>query len=149
MEQKFKREFKSLDAIFDALGNFMATESVGEDATFAMNLAVEELFTNMVKYNSSGDQDIEITANIDDDVFVIRLIDFDVDPFDPAKLGQVNVQLPLGERKIGGLGLHIVQTIVDKITYEYEEGKMIVTVKEKLGPQECLISATTETGASR
>ncbi len=40
---------------------------------------------------------------------------------------------PIEERKVGGLGLHLVKSIVDKITYEYKDRHMQVTIMKELG----------------
>jgi len=45
----------------------------------------------------------------------------------------VETDQPIEERKAGGLGLHLVKSIVDKITYEYKDRRMQVTIMKELG----------------
>ncbi|MDH3215893.1 MAG: ATP-binding protein [Candidatus Krumholzibacteria bacterium] len=132
MQESFTREFDSLDEIFAFINRFLATEGLDEKVTFPIDLAVEELFTNMVKYNTGGGNEISISIGKRDDAVVLELIDFDVDPFDPSKAPQANVDDAIEDRRIGGLGLRLVRSVVDKITYEYKNRQMKVSVFKKL-----------------
>ncbi len=93
---------------------------------------VEEIFTNMVKYNRGSANRIQIGISRDDDRVVVRLTDFDVDPFDPANAPDVDVDLPLEARVPGGLGLHLVKSLADKLTYEYADRVMRVSVVKRI-----------------
>ena len=60
------------------------------------------------------------TLGRDDSQVTFSLTDFDVDPFDVTKREDVDVSAPLSERSVGGLGIHLVKKIVDKIEYQYD-----------------------------
>jgi anti-sigma regulatory factor (Ser/Thr protein kinase) len=132
MEQTFKRDIRSLEDIFAFIGRATFPRSVPDSVTFSINLAVEEIFTNMVKYNTSNNDEISISLVIDGKRAVIQLVDVDVDPFDPATREAVVLDKPLEDREIGGLGLHLVKSIVDKVAYEYQDRQMKVTVTKNL-----------------
>ena len=51
MEKKFKRDINSLDKIFGIINSFINTEGIDDAIAITMNLVVEELFTNMLKYH--------------------------------------------------------------------------------------------------
>ena len=133
MQREFQKAIDSLDEIFQFLKSFLDEERVDEAAEFAIDLVVEELFTSMVKYDSGDSDRISVSVERVDSQVVLRLVDFDVDPFDPSSVEEVDVDRPLEERNAGGLGLHLVKSIVDKITYEYEDRKMTVTVVKNVG----------------
>ena len=132
MERSFKREFASLNGIFIFISEFLNAENIDEGVSFSINLAVEELFTNMVKYNTSSGNEISISIKRTGDSLVLELIDFDVDPFDPATIKEVELGQPIEDRQPGGLGLHLVKSVVDKVTYEYADRQMRVTVIKRL-----------------
>lgn len=133
MEQTFQRDFKSLDGIFEFIGRFLTDNKIDDSMAYSINLAVEELFTNMVRHNTGAGRPIAIRMTTEDGDLVIALIDEDVDPFDPSRIPDVETDQPIEDRKVGGLGLHLVKSIVDKITYEYKDRRMQVTIMKGLG----------------
>lgn len=132
MKKKFKRELTALDGIFGFVEDFTTTNRVGEDVTFSVKLAVEELFTNLLKHNTGGSDHIDIDLSREENKLVIVLKDFDVEPFDITQTKPVDIHQPLDERMIGGLGIHLVKSIVDKLTYEYKDRILCVTAIKNL-----------------
>lgn len=133
MEKTFQRDFTSLDGIFEFIGRFLTDNKIDESLAYSINLAVEELFTNMVRHNTGAGRAIAIHMNTEDGHLVVKLVDEDVDPFDPSRIPDVATDQPIEDRKVGGLGIHLVKSIVDKITYEYKDRRMQVTIMKELG----------------
>ena len=129
MDKKFKRDLSSLDEIFKFINEFSAKTDVDESVVFTINLVVEELFTNMVKYASENKNKILLELKKNEDDLLIHLTDFDVDPFDISKTAEVDTQQSLEERRVGGLGIHLVKQMIDKIEYDYKnrQSKIILT----------------------
>jgi serine/threonine-protein kinase RsbW len=132
MKKEFQRDFKSLDEIFGFIGIGLAENQIDDSLSYSINLAVEELFTNMVRHNTGAGRPIAIEMTVNDGRLVITLVDEDVDPFDPSQIPDAQTDQPIEERKAGGLGLHLVKSIVDKITYEYKDRRMQVTITKEL-----------------
>ena len=86
----------------------------------------------MVKYNSLGPEDISIIADVDSDNLTLRLIDFEETPFDISKKTGPDLDSPIEQRKPGGLGIHLVKNMVDKIDYEHTDNKSTVTLIMRL-----------------
>ena len=120
MERSFKRSVLSLPPVFAFLGEFFAAEAIDRRRNQTIDLAVEELFTNMVKYNTGTTRDISISLNKGGETVEVTLTDFDVEPFDITKIRDIQVDRPLEERRPGGLGIHLVKKMVDSITYSYD-----------------------------
>jgi len=57
----------------------------------------------------------------------VRLIDFDVDPFDVTRPSPVDIDKPLQERQIGGLGLHLVRQMASTLRYEFADRRSTIT----------------------
>ncbi len=119
-DRRFPRDFSSLDEIFGFVNGLLAQRPVDSDTAYAVRLAVEELFTNMVKYNRDGRGEILIELKRLDDRIEVSLTDFDADRFDPRERDEVRTDLPIEERTPGGLGIHLVRKLIDRIDYEYE-----------------------------
>lgn len=120
MEKHFQRDINSLDKIFEFICEFIAENKIDELTAFSINFAIEEIFTNMVKYNSENQNNISISLNKDGNKLILCLTDYDVGHFDITKLKEIDINQSLQERKAGGLGLHIVKQMVDEIDYEYK-----------------------------
>lgn len=132
MEKSFKRATESLEGIFAFLQDFAAAEGLDESVTYVMNLVIEELFTNMVKYSPGGAAEIPISLERVGGRLVMRLVDRDVEAFDITKTRKVNTDLPLEERKPGGLGLHLIKHMVDEIDYQYKDSSSVITIAKNL-----------------
>ena len=120
MRRGFRREIDALDEIFRFLEDFVAEAAIDERAAFTINLVAEELFTNMVRHNTGGGDVVDLSIERVGDVVRLGLIDFDVEPFDPADVPAPLTAAAIGERRPGGLGLHLVQTMVDDVKFDYE-----------------------------
>ena len=131
-EQSFPKEISSLEQVFDFLARFLDRERLEGDLAFSLNFVVEEIFTNMVKYNQSTRNEILVGVERADSSVVVDLTDFDVDPFDPETAPEVDVQAPLERRTPGGLGLHLVKSMVDKLSYEYRDRNLHVAMQKRI-----------------
>lgn len=127
MEKKFKRDFSELknivtmtESVFEEMGLNPALRNV-------VDLATEELFVNMVTYNTETNEDILIEMVPHALGLEVRLTDYDVERFDPTSVAAVDVNAPLDERTPGGLGLYLVIKMVDSIHYEYRNRQSKIT----------------------
>lgn len=132
MEKKFPRDINSLKQIFDFASKFIEQNKLKEDIAFSLNLVIEELFTNMVKYHPGNANDILITIAKDSNKLIISLTDYDVEPFDITDTKDVNPNQSLEERRIGGLGLYFVMKMMDNVTYEYKDRQSKITLIKQL-----------------
>ncbi|NND43929.1 MAG: ATP-binding protein [Xanthomonadales bacterium] len=127
MQEKFKRDFAELRRIVRMTEQFFAQNDIDQGLRNVVDLAVEELFVNMVTYNTETDEDILIEMSPHEHGVEVSLTDFDVERFDPREVGPVDVDAPLEERAPGGLGLYLVLKMVDSIHYEYRDRKSKIT----------------------
>jgi anti-sigma regulatory factor (Ser/Thr protein kinase) len=93
---------------------------------YKLQLAVDEIATNIVLYSglSGDDAGMLMRAEVSGQSLVVTLKDQGV-PFDPRhklEIEQAAVNKPASERRIGGLGIYLAITGVDKFSYEYRYG---------------------------
>jgi len=102
-----------------------------------LNLAVEEWVANVVSYAFADDvpeseKTIEVTADMADGVLTLVIKDRGI-PFDPTQYAAVDVDAGLMDRKVGGLGIHLVKNIMDTMGYvRSEDGYNILTLTKKV-----------------
>jgi len=120
MERSFGRRIENLTEIFSFLKGATNALALDERTTFSVNMAVEELFTNMIKYGSGGKAEIIVGLEKEGSALIIRLVDTDSEPFDLNDLQAVDTSAPLEQRRPGGLGIHLVKCIMDEVNYEYK-----------------------------
>ena len=115
-----------VDEVCEAVGLDMAT-------TMKLNLAVEEAVVNVMDYaypvGTVGNVCIETMVHNDQLEFVIT---DSGTPFDPTTQQEADTALSAEERPIGGLGIHLVRSIMDSISYERADGNNILTLRKKL-----------------
>jgi serine/threonine-protein kinase RsbW len=115
----------SLSAIRAYVDRAAAEAGLDRRAAYRLRLAVDEIATNIVNYgyeraNLSGD--ILVRATLDDAWLTVALEDSGV-PYDPtAHATPSDLDAPLAERPIGGLGIFLTQIGVDDFRYEHRDG---------------------------
>ncbi|GJL73008.1 MAG: hypothetical protein NMNS01_22070 [Nitrosomonas sp.] len=116
---EFKPEIEDLARLEGEL------EAFGEEAGFEakliwqLNLILEELLTNTLSYGcvKSSDCWIKVALRQEGGILTIILTDNAV-AFNPAVSGKADITAGLEDRKIGGLGIHIVTSFVDELAYK-------------------------------
>ena len=134
MERRFRRDVQALEGIFEFVTEFAATEGVPLEPRYAVDLIVEELFTNMVKYSVLGSEDIAIALERQGGSLIIVLQDFGVDKFDVTADRSLGNGAPVGEPVAGGRGLGLVRQYADEIRYDYRDRVSTITVTKRLNP---------------
>jgi anti-sigma regulatory factor (Ser/Thr protein kinase) len=132
----FPRSIQSLPAIFDFANEFLAGLNVDKTSTFGLQLAIEEVFTNCVKYNHSTADILLVFEKVSDQI-VITIEDYDVEGFDMSKPPPVDTEEPLEKRKVGGLGLFLVQKLMDRVDYNYVNRTSTITLVKTIGENIC------------
>ncbi len=129
----FERRFQnSLDDLARATGEamrFIGDRGIGADASYAANLAIEEMGTNILKfgYGDSGVHEILLRVEILPGRLLV-IIEDDGREFDPLKAPAPPVHLPPDLRAPGGLGIHLVRNLAEDMRYERRDGRNRLTI---------------------
>jgi phosphoserine phosphatase RsbU/P len=117
----FARSFDSLEEIFQFTKYAFGRLQIDRRLLPTVDLVIEELFTNAVKYSTMSQAAPEIGLRALPDGVEVTVIDHDVDLFDVAQAPEVDVDAPIEQREPGGLGLHLVRRMVDSVEYHYDD----------------------------
>ena len=101
------------------------------DLVFTVNLVLEELALNVIEHGFDDDDDskeckIELTSDAD---AVAVVVSDRGKPFDPlTEVPDADVDSAMDERQVGGLGVHLVETLMDEASYQRTDGMNRLTL---------------------
>ena len=108
-------------------------KKIDQSMAMNLNLALEEAVTNVILYaypeGSDGLVDIEAILRRESLEFIIS--DSGI-PFDPVSVPDADISLGLDDRPVGGLGIHLVKSLMDSVKYERRDGKNILSMTKKI-----------------
>lgn len=111
-------ELKNLETIRRFVIESATALGVAPDILSKLQLAVDEAATNVILhgYRNQGQGTIEIEMEQVESDLVIRLRD-EATPFDPTEVPLPDINLPLSQRKPGGMGIYLIRRCVDEIRH--------------------------------
>ena len=116
----FARRIDALAEVFAFTSGAFARQGIARALLPGVDLVLEELFTNIVKYGrGAAPVAIEIVA-IPGGVEV-TVTEPEADRFDVTAAPPVDISVPAVQRRPGGLGLHLIPRLVDSVQYAYSE----------------------------
>ena len=134
MNKKFPRNLDSLENIYGFITGFVSIAELDKHLHFQIDLVVEELFTNMIKYDHDKLGGIELKLERRNNRLIITMTDFNVHRFDPTRTQPYNINSDLKSRPVGKLGIHLIKQIVDRIEYCYLDNNSIIKMTKQIGP---------------
>jgi serine/threonine-protein kinase RsbW len=123
-ELTVKSRTENLSAIRDFINTNAHDAGIDNEAVENIMLAVDEACTNIIKhaYKSFPNGEITIKIEYDNKKFTIIIIDYG-NSFDPGNVSKPDLQKYYRERKIGGLGMYLMKTLMDDVEYTSVPGK--------------------------
>jgi anti-anti-sigma factor len=119
--REFERSYESLNAMFAFSRESFSKDNLDSRLLPTVDLALEELFTNVVKYAKGTQSTVRIDIGKVPNGVEVTLTDRDVDFFDVTRTADVDISAPIEQRTPGGLGLHLIKKMVDFFEYQYLE----------------------------
>ncbi len=116
---------EEIPTISEFIEELMRTSGFDTKEIMEVQLAAEEACTNIALYAYPGRVgNIHIKAKVKDGLQLN--IEDDGTPFDPTKRDSLPTDADAEERPIGGLGIYLIKTYVDDVSYEFKEGKNVL-----------------------
>ncbi len=128
----FARRIDALADVFGLIESFVEPIEGGRGVLPPLELAVEEIFANMVAHNAQGAGRIGIDARFADGEIVVRITDPDSPRFDITAVPEVDTSAPLAERTPGGLGIHLVKQLMDRVEYDHHDRMSTITLHKRM-----------------
>ncbi len=134
---ELKSDLSELDTLCQNLEAFGEKFGLPKKLIFEINLALDELFTNIISYGFQDEKEhiVKVTLIPGNDQLCLCIED-DGKPFNPIDFETPDVACSVEECKIGGLGIHIMKKLMDEVCYERCDDKNILNLKKKISPEE-------------
>jgi anti-sigma regulatory factor (Ser/Thr protein kinase) len=112
---------------------FGGRHGVPDNVLFSLNLALDEIVTNIIVHGhtDSADHNIHIDVALDGDVLEATVRD-DAPPFNPLTVPPVNLDAPAAGRSIGGLGVHLVRSVMDSVDYRRDGAENVLVMRKSI-----------------
>lgn len=124
-----RNDIREVSKFGDFIKSVIEKLNIEKSLASQLRLAVEEAVVNVIDhaYPAGEEGGIEIRMISDGKVLKTIIIDSGV-AFDPTTRGKVDTSLPVEDRQIGGLGILLVQELMDSINYERTDGRNVLTL---------------------
>lgn len=130
---EFEAHIESLEKIDDFLVRCLDRDNLGQTVFFDLKLAIEEIVTNIVKYGLKSQQRARITIQLQIDAEAVQVEICDPGKaFNPLTTADPDLDVPLEERKLGGMGIFLVKQLMDNVNYRRDENRNILTIKKNI-----------------
>ena len=123
-------EIEKAARLIEAFGR---AHNLSPEVVFSLNLALDEVVTNIITYayDDDADHDVMVRVALDGDVVSVRVED-DGRAFNPLDAPAPDLRLGVDERPIGGLGVHIVRSVMDALEYRRDNARNIFLMTKRL-----------------
>lgn len=115
----FENNLTELERLAEYVEQFGEAHCLSPKDVFQVNLALDEVVTNVITYGyeDSNGHEIEVTLALDDGMLRITVVD-DGKAFNPLHIPAPDFCTPLEDKEIGGLGFHFVRKVMKHVAYE-------------------------------
>ena len=133
MNIRLQNDLSEIGRMAEIVQEFGRTHSFGKDVVEEINLALEELISNIILhgYGSEENRGIDVSLDLVGDTLHIVITD-DAQPFNPLEIDDPDIDLPVEERQIGGLGVFLTKQVMDKLEYEVRDGRNVVLLEKQV-----------------
>jgi anti-sigma regulatory factor (Ser/Thr protein kinase) len=109
---------------------FLQQHHVPGKAAYTVQLVLEEVVTNVINYayQDLAADSIGVRVTLETGHAVVQIEDSGP-PFDLSHAPEVDTDQPLKDRPIGGLGIHLVRQLAERVDYARVDGKNCVEVR--------------------
>ncbi|MBR6407156.1 MAG: SpoIIE family protein phosphatase [Clostridia bacterium] len=131
-EMDIEAKVQNLPRVQDFVDKHLQSAGCPEKTRMQIGVSVEEIFVNIANYAyapETGRATVRVETSDDPAKVSVTFIDWGV-PYDPLEKKDPDVTLTAEERDVGGLGIFLTKKIMDDLSYEYREGKNILTMRK-------------------
>ena len=127
-----RNHLSELKRMSEAVSAWCKGNSVSAAAEFHVNLALDEIVSNIIRYGWKDGGEHYLHVRLSHLANEIRVeVEDDAAAFNPLEVPAPDLDRPLDERLVGGLGIYLVRQVMDGLSYQRLDGKNLVVMKKK------------------
>lgn len=119
-----RNRMPELDALAEGLAEFCLRHGLDEEACADVRLVAEEAVSNIIRhgYADRASHEICVRVSVEGEELSLEIED-DARPFNPLEAPMPDLTLPAEEKPIGGLGITLLRTLMDRSEYRRDSGR--------------------------
>jgi serine phosphatase RsbU (regulator of sigma subunit)/anti-sigma regulatory factor (Ser/Thr protein kinase) len=133
LKMTIKNHLSEIGQVKKRFNTFSEQYGISTPIRRKMNIVFDEMLNNIISYayHDEDEHEIEIRVELSENRLTVSIVDDGI-PFNPIGVETPDTELSLEERKIGGLGIHLVRRVMDKVSYQRRIDKNIATIVKQL-----------------
>ena len=127
-EKTGKPEMENIREFADFVSGVLIENGISMKTITKVQMTVDEIFSNICYYSGAREVTVGVRVTGREKKEIILFFEDDGMAYNPLEKPDPDVEELLENREIGGLGIYLVKKRMDKVEYEYREGKNRLTV---------------------
>ena len=130
---ELKNQLSEIERLARIVDDFGRRHQIEVQIIYTMKLALDEILTNIISYayDDAREHIIVLRLSLDQEKWTVEVED-DGRPFNPLNAPEPDTKQLLGERPIGGLGIHLVRKLIDELEYRRQNDRNILVMRLKV-----------------
>ena len=131
LELSLVNDLQEIGAAAARIDAFCEQREITPQIAYAVNLSIDEILTNTISYGYEDDEQhrIGLSLRTEGDTLVVEIVD-DGRAFDSSLERETDTESSLEQRALGGLGLFLVQQMMDDVTYRRRDELNVITLRK-------------------
>lgn len=134
IELRLDNELKEIDRCLASLQEICQRFNIPEEVQNNFSVVLDDLLNNVINYAypKGSSNTIDVVLSTDGQRFIVSVSD-EGEEFDPFVRSKPDVSSDIEDRKIGGLGIHLIRSLMDDFSYRRVHGKNVTTLMKRFG----------------
>jgi serine/threonine-protein kinase RsbW len=135
LELKIANRLEEIRRVNEAINSFAERHGLDARTRRQLNVVFDELLNNVISYGYEDDSvhEIDVTVAVSGGRLYATIRD-DGKPFNPFEVGAPETDLAVEDRPLGGLGVHLVRNVMDRVSYERRGADNVILLEKQLFP---------------
>jgi serine/threonine-protein kinase RsbW len=131
-----RNERSEIARMFTLVEGFCQANEIADDDMFNVRLILDEAVINVIVhgYEDAGQHEIRVALSLDSGILAVQIEDDGIS-YNPLDAPAPRFDLPIEQRRIGGLGVHIMKALARNVAYRREEGRNHLDIAIQIGVQ--------------